>query len=154
MYLSVPIPVKEKSPTLEMCVKEFTREEILDGLDMWKCPRCKSFERARKKIDIWKLPSVLIVHLKRFEFTERRSGKINSLVHFPINNLDLAPYVSRMQKDKPLYDLFSVMVSTNRFSEVSFRITRVLWVGVTTTHSLSTATTRSGIIRTMRMLDK
>ena len=46
MFLSVPIPHKEKGapqPTLEECVEEFTKEEILDGENKWKCPKCKSF---------------------------------------------------------------------------------------------------------------
>lgn len=81
MYLSVPIPsTSNHAPTLEQCVQEFTKEEILDGEDKWKCPRCRSEQRAKKKIDIWKLPSVLIVHLKRFEFTKTRAGKIKDLV--------------------------------------------------------------------------
>ncbi len=47
MYLSVPVPKghnreKDEAPTLEECVEEFTREEILDGENRWKCPKCKS----------------------------------------------------------------------------------------------------------------
>ena len=40
MFLSVPIPLSKNiaTPTLEDCVEEFTREEILDGDDKWKCP--------------------------------------------------------------------------------------------------------------------
>lgn len=69
MYLTVPIPNKMlQDPKLEECVEEFTKEEILDGEDKWKCPKCDKFQRATKKIDIWKLPSVLIINLKRFEF--------------------------------------------------------------------------------------
>jgi len=69
MYLSVPIAKSDtfsKPPTLEECVEEFTREEILDGQDKWRCPRCKKNVRAAKKIDIWKLPSILMINLKRF----------------------------------------------------------------------------------------
>eukprot|EP00347_Sterkiella_histriomuscorum_P003013 403365930 len=110
MYLSVPIPsgYKGRNPTLEECVEEFTREEILDGDDKWKCPKCKINQRASKKIDIWKLPSILIVHLKRFEFHEKRYGKINDYVDFPLHNLNLTPYVSKLQREKPIYDLFAV----------------------------------------------
>lgn len=111
MYLSVPIPSeanRKESYTLEECVEEFTREEILDGEDRWKCPRCKVPQRASKKIDIWKLPSILIVHLKRFEFTANKYGKINDYVDFPIDDLDLTPYVSKLQREKPIYDLFAV----------------------------------------------
>lgn len=112
MYLSVPIPKRGKDdyPTLEECVEEFTKEEILDDENKWKCPKCKSFQRASKKIDIWKLPSVLIVHLKRFEFSDRRrgGGKIKDLVDFPLSDLNLTPYVSKLQREKPIYDLFAV----------------------------------------------
>ncbi len=101
MYLSVPIPKnrkgsKAKEATLEECVEEFTKEEILDGENKWKCPICKSFQRASKKIDIWKLPSILIVHLKRFEFSLKKRGKINDFVNFPLKNLNLTPYVSKL----------------------------------------------------------
>lgn len=57
---------------------------------------CRSIQKAKKKIDIWKLPSILIVHLKRFEFTKRRTGKIKDLIDFPLKNLDLSPYVSKL----------------------------------------------------------
>jgi ubiquitin carboxyl-terminal hydrolase 8 len=109
MYLSVPIPNNLlRQPNLEQCVQEFTKEEILDNEDKWNCPRCRSQQRAKKKIDIWKLPSILIVHLKRFEFSETKKGKIKDYVDFPIKNLDLTPNVSKLQRDKPIYDLFAV----------------------------------------------
>jgi len=63
-------------PTLDECVQEFTKEEILDEENRWKCPKCKSFQKALKKIDIWKMPSILIIHLKRFEYSRKKSGKI------------------------------------------------------------------------------
>jgi ubiquitin carboxyl-terminal hydrolase 8 len=105
----VPIPNNLlRQPNLEQCVQEFTKEEILDNEDKWNCPRCRSQQRAKKKIDIWKLPSILIVHLKRFEFSETKKGKIKDYVDFPIKNLDLTPNVSKLQRDKPIYDLFAV----------------------------------------------
>jgi hypothetical protein len=42
------------------------------------------------------MPSILIIHLKRFEFTEKKRGKINDLVEFPLHDLDLTPYVSKL----------------------------------------------------------
>lgn len=89
-------------------MQEFTKEEILDNDDKWRCPRCKSFQKTIKKIDIWKLPSILIVHLKRFEFTEQKRAKIRDYVDFPLKNLDFTPYVSKLQRAKPIYDLFAV----------------------------------------------
>lgn len=42
------------------------------------------------------MPSILIIHLKRFEFSEKKRGKINTAVDFPLYDLDLTPYVSRL----------------------------------------------------------
>ena len=110
MFLSVPIPRNRQNITLAECVQEFTKDEILEGENQWRCPKCKTFQRAVKKIDIWKMPSILIIHLKRFEFSEQKAEKINVAIDFPLKNLDLSPYVSRLQREKPIYDLFAVTV--------------------------------------------
>ena len=44
----------------------FQAEERLDGDDKWYCGKCKAHVCARKQIALWKLPQILIVHLKRF----------------------------------------------------------------------------------------
>lgn len=71
MYLSVPIKESKdrQNPsftTLQECLQEFSKEEILDKDNKWFCERCKLNQPCRKKIDIWKLPSILIIQLKRF----------------------------------------------------------------------------------------
>ena len=32
------------------------------------CPQCKDMKQATKKFDLWKLPEVLVIHLKRFTY--------------------------------------------------------------------------------------
>ena len=32
------------------------------------CPSCKKHQQATKKFDLWKLPKILIIHLKRFSY--------------------------------------------------------------------------------------
>lgn len=32
------------------------------------CPNCKEFVQATKKFDLWRLPDVLVIHLKRFSY--------------------------------------------------------------------------------------
>lgn len=32
------------------------------------CPQCKELKGATKKFDLWKLPQVLVIHLKRFSY--------------------------------------------------------------------------------------
>ena len=54
-------------------------------------------------MEIYSISEVVIIHLKRF----RNNRKIESLVDFPIENLDLTKYLPN-QKEKYLYDLFAV----------------------------------------------
>ena len=41
-----------------------------------------------KTIELWRLPDVLIVHLKRFEYKHTRT-KLDTFVDFPLEGLDL-----------------------------------------------------------------
>lgn len=45
-------------------------------------------------MDIWRLPPILIIHLKRFQYTTHSRRKLHKLVRFPIDDLDLSPYVA------------------------------------------------------------
>lgn len=60
---------------------------------MWFCPRCKDHVQAEKKLDLWTAPECLVIHLKRFSFTTTAREKIDTLVEFPLEGLDLAPWV-------------------------------------------------------------
>lgn len=75
---------------------------------------------ATKKMDLWRLPPVLIVHLKRFYFngfcchcfvSELMSPgkKSTQLVNFPLGGLEMAPYCGRKQQES-IYDLYAVTV--------------------------------------------
>lgn len=39
---------------------------------------------ATKKLDLWSLPEVLIIHLKRFSYTKFSREKLDSIVDFPL----------------------------------------------------------------------
>lgn len=47
-----------------------------------------------KKLEIWRLPPVMVIHLKRFQFTQTYRRKLVSLVEFPIEDLDLSSCVA------------------------------------------------------------
>jgi ubiquitin C-terminal hydrolase len=92
MYLSLPIPRREKKPTLHQCLAEFTKTEKLKSDECWECEKCKHQVRATKKLEIWKLPPILIIHLKRFRFTDRKREKVKKLVEFPITGLEITSF--------------------------------------------------------------
>jgi len=65
------------------------KEEKLEKENEWYCPQCKEHKQAKKKFDLWKLPDVLIIHLKRFSYNSFFREKIDSLVDFPLELLSL-----------------------------------------------------------------
>ncbi|CAF4888812.1 unnamed protein product [Rotaria sp. Silwood1] len=101
---------QQKRPkSLLDCFKYFTKKEILSDDDLWKCPKCNELKKATKKIDIWLLPKVLIVQLKRFNYTRYFRDKINLFLDCPIYDLDLSQFVLNPdEKLKAKYDLIAV----------------------------------------------
>ena len=57
------------------------------------CPKCKKPRRALKALTLSRLPPILLIHLKRFSFHGPFTDKINTAVVFPVNALDLSPYM-------------------------------------------------------------
>ena len=104
---------------LSDCIAAFTKEETLSEQDPWFCSSCKDFRCATKKMDLFSLPRLLIIHLKRFAYTSRSREKISTFVDFPITGLDLSHLAhpstrtssSTSPGDPPLpalYDLWAV----------------------------------------------
>jgi ubiquitin carboxyl-terminal hydrolase 4/11 len=95
--------------TLDDCLDEFEREEVLSEQDTWYCPRCKRHQRATKKFDLWKTPDILVVHLKRFSSSGYRRDKLEVLVDFPLEGLDLTKRVQNKEDGKEeVYDLIGI----------------------------------------------
>ncbi|KAG0263152.1 CSN-associated deubiquitinating enzyme Ubp12 [Actinomortierella ambigua] len=98
----------KKAISLEDCLAEYTKEEQLGEDDLWYCPSCKEHRQATKKLDIWKLPDLLVVHLKRFSHTRSWRDKIDAFVDFPIMGLDLRGKALQEEGDENIYDLYAV----------------------------------------------
>jgi hypothetical protein len=100
---------RKRGITLDDCLAEFEKEEILSEQDTWYCPRCKEHRRASKKFDLWKTPDILAVHLKRFSSAGWRREKLDILVDFPVEGLDLSERVINREDGKQeVYDLIGV----------------------------------------------
>ena len=71
----------------------------------WYCENCKKKQRAKKKLEIYHTPKILIIQIKRFSHV----NKINTKVDFPLKDLDLSKYILSKDKTKSIkYDLFAV----------------------------------------------
>ena len=59
-------------------------------------------------MQMWKLPPVLLLHLKRFHYTRFFRDKVCDLVHFPTRGLDLSPYLLGPGAGMARYNLLAV----------------------------------------------
>ena len=93
---------------MRSCVpaQSFVQPEKLDSAEAWYCPKCKEHVQASKKLDLWTTPEVLILHLKRFQYTTQSRRKIDAPITFPLTGLDLLPYLIKQQVQLSLASLF------------------------------------------------
>ncbi len=108
MYLSLPIA--DTAESLDDCIDLYLNEETLEGADQWYCEKCKTHVDATKKSDLWILPPILIVHLKRFKYNEygKVGSKNDQSLSYPVKQWDLKQYVKNNRGIYPLYDLYAV----------------------------------------------
>ncbi|KAG8374513.1 hypothetical protein BUALT_Bualt10G0002800 [Buddleja alternifolia] len=101
---------KQEAISLFSCLDAFLKEEPLGPDDMWYCPRCKEHRQASKKLDLWRLPDVLVFHLKRFSYSRWLKNKLDTFVNFPIHNLDLNKYVKSKDASEGshVYELYAI----------------------------------------------
>lgn len=100
---------RRKGISLGDCLDEFGKAEILSENDAWYCPRCKEHRRASKKFELWKVPDILVMHLKRFSSNRNFRDKLEIMVDYPVEGLDLSDRVLIKEEGKELiYDLFAV----------------------------------------------
>ncbi|KAG1650458.1 Ubiquitin carboxyl-terminal hydrolase 19 [Nymphon striatum] len=70
--------------TLENCLQLFSEPEILSPEEAWYCSKCKNHREASKEMTLWRLPTVLLIQLKRFSFKSHLwRDKLDKMVHFP-----------------------------------------------------------------------
>ncbi|KAL5113196.1 hypothetical protein ACEQ8H_008934 [Pleosporales sp. CAS-2024a] len=94
--------------TLDECFTETSKSEVLSEDNAWYCIRCKELRRATKTLEIWTVPDILIIHLKRFSGHRSFRDKIEELIDFPVKGLDLSGKVGFPEGKDLTYDLFAV----------------------------------------------
>ncbi|TKS71677.1 Ubiquitin carboxyl-terminal hydrolase 4 [Collichthys lucidus] len=102
-------PQKKKATVaLRECIELFTTMETLGEHDPWYCPTCKKHQQATKKFDLWSLPRLLVVHLKRFSYNRCWRDKLDTVVDFPIRDLNMSEFVCDPKAGPYIYDLIAV----------------------------------------------
>ncbi|XP_065752225.1 ubiquitin carboxyl-terminal hydrolase 33 isoform X3 [Phocoena phocoena] len=105
--------------TLQDCLAAFFARDELKGDNMYSCEKCKKLRNGVKFCKVQKFPEILCIHLKRFRHELMFSTKISTHVSFPLEGLDLQPFLA---KDSPAqivtYDLLSVICHHGTASSV------------------------------------
>ncbi|XP_051525913.1 ubiquitin carboxyl-terminal hydrolase 11-like isoform X2 [Myxocyprinus asiaticus] len=111
-HQSMDVPHQQMTVQLQECIALFTTVETLEEENPWYCPTCKKHQLATKKLDLWSLPEVLIIHLKRFSYTKYSREKLETIVDFPLRNLDFSGFLLKKMVNSAeppcRYDLISV----------------------------------------------
>ena len=103
--LSLPLPACAGRTEIEACLKEFEKSERLTGNESFHCSNCDCKQDAVKTITISKLPQILVIHLKRFYYSQGDVAcKLTKKVEFG-SNLE----ITEMGGGSPRsYDLYGV----------------------------------------------
>ncbi|RUS80446.1 hypothetical protein EGW08_011815 [Elysia chlorotica] len=95
--------------TLQDCLSAFFSADELKGDNMYSCEKCKKLRNGLKYSRVLELPEILTVHLKRFRH-EFYSSKISTFISFPLEGLDMAPYLHKgCNNEATYYDLFAII---------------------------------------------
>lgn len=102
------------SVSLDKLFEEFLKSEIL----VTKCEKCKIASEKIKMLKFVRLPDVLTVHLKRFEYCDGVRKKIKNPVIFPKERLNLSKYYENPNlRDSCFYNLVGVI---HHYGEVNY----------------------------------
>lgn len=92
--------------TIYECFDDFSKHEYMCDENAWVNNKTGKKESVFKKNVFWSLPNILVLCLKRFSPDGRR--KLQHLVDFPLDGLDLCKYVKGYKSDTYIYDLYGV----------------------------------------------
>lgn len=106
--LDISLEIKN-SNSVHKALSQFTREEVLQGDNKYKCSSCNKLVVAKKRMTILNPPAILVLQLKRFDYTYSTQGtKLSKPIQFS-SELDIQPFMFNA-KEKKLYDLYGVLV--------------------------------------------
>ncbi|KAJ8578443.1 hypothetical protein ON010_g763 [Phytophthora cinnamomi] len=95
---------------LTKCMDALMREEAISLEDHWVCERCGVPREGSRFSAIWRLPDLVMVQLKRFQYLENQhKQKVRALVDFPLKGLDFSKWMGHQDAaGSSVYDLYAV----------------------------------------------
>lgn len=119
--LSLELPPKNNRCSLNRCFDMYFNGETVTD---WDCPNCKQKRDAIKKLDISRLPPVLVIHFKRFyadtDYGSSTYKKKTNFIDFPVNRLDIEEYVARSERrqNAHLQTSYNLYATSNHYGSM------------------------------------
>ncbi|KAF8384601.1 usp-50 [Pristionchus pacificus] len=116
--LSLELP-SSSSTLLSNSLNNHFSQVTLSGGECWNCPKCRGARPTKRSTAIWRLPPILVIHLKRFSYQGGGYVKNQIDVNFPLNGLDLRNHFHPSSPHRPStvpYQLYSVTNHTGTLS--------------------------------------
>lgn len=107
-FFVMNIPVPPSANNIYDCLNTHTEVEYLTGDNKWfndKLGDGGAKQDAMKEMSFWTLPKVLIIDLKRYNYSGNKNQR---MIEFPLDGLDMRPYVIGYDKDKYIYDCYGI----------------------------------------------
>ena len=101
----------KKTTSVLDCIDRYCQTEQLEETEMWYCNKCQKHVQAWKQFHLYRAPPILIIHLKRFQYSAitHRRDKLGQFIDFPLEGLDLTEHVMHYkEEEKPIYDCYGV----------------------------------------------
>jgi ubiquitin C-terminal hydrolase len=116
-FVEIPDTGKTRIPTLYDCFAHYCEGERMEGENAWFNDKTKRYQAVKKRIMYWSLPNVMIIDLKRVQYTDRGPVKVAIPVDIPLKNLDLSAFVRGYKRDSYIYDLYALCNHHGNFSK-------------------------------------
>jgi len=115
MIISLPIPSRctesgAECVTLMNCFDLNCEREFLHGDNAWYNENLGKKQNVYKRLVYWSLPDVMILDIKRFEYSPETFSyvKNQTAIRIPVENVDFSKYVDGYNKESYVYDLYGI----------------------------------------------
>ena len=106
--VEIPGTSKTRIPTLMDCFSHYCAGEVMEGDNAWFNDKTGKYQNVKRGIVYWSLPNIMIIDLKRVQYTERGPAKITIPVEIPIRGMNLSSFVSGYKRESYIYDLYAM----------------------------------------------
>ncbi|EDO32736.1 predicted protein, partial [Nematostella vectensis] len=106
--MEIMVDIKH-SPSVVRAIQRMCKAELLDGDNLYQCPRCKKKVPAHKQVLIHRPPNILTIQLKRFDYHHMFGGKVSKEITYT-EHLDLRPFMTNPKGPPLKYKLYGVLV--------------------------------------------